>query len=371
MTLESTDPVKEAGVWRWRALAALLIVGAAVLHVVYLATNCPLDLAPDEAHYWDWSRHLDWSYYSKGPLVAYLIRAGCELAGPWSRQVTGTDMLAVRLPAILCGSLLILSIYILTVQVFHRERLAVAVVAVGLTLPLLSAGSLLMTIDSPYTCCWGWALVLGHRAVFRPSLWAWPLLGLVLGVGILAKYTMILWVPSLALFLLATPAFRPLLFRRGFWMMASVGAICCVPILVWNFENDWVSWKHVSGQAGLGESAGVRWLGPLSFVGTQFALLLGYWFVAWVAALVAYRPWKETNDGIRYLWWTSAPMFAVFLFFSLKTTVEPNWPVTAYLSGLVLAAAWLAGMAQSPRLWLRCSAIWKTAKMLKIERKSL
>ena len=48
----------------------LLIAAAAVGHLAYLGSNCPLDLAPDEAHYWDWSRHLDWSYYSKGPLVA-------------------------------------------------------------------------------------------------------------------------------------------------------------------------------------------------------------------------------------------------------------------------------------------------------------
>src|SRR5438046_10009583 len=107
MTRESTNDTKEAGVWRWRAMAALLIVGAAVLHGVYLANNCPLDLAPDEAHYWDWSRHLDWSYYSKGPLVAYLIRAGCALAGVWSRSLTASDMLAVRLPAVMCGSLLL------------------------------------------------------------------------------------------------------------------------------------------------------------------------------------------------------------------------------------------------------------------------
>src|SRR5262249_25418158 len=57
-------------VWRWRILAGLLILGSAGLHVSYLSGNCPLDLGQDEAHYWDWSRHLDWSYYSKGPLVA-------------------------------------------------------------------------------------------------------------------------------------------------------------------------------------------------------------------------------------------------------------------------------------------------------------
>src|SRR5438874_1475819 len=217
-----------AGRRPWPVLAGGLILAAAALRVAYLAAFCPLDLAPDEAHYWDWSRHLDWSYYSKGPLVAYLIRAGCELAGPWSRQLTGTDMLAVRLPAVLCGSLLLVSIYVLAAQVFCWEPLGVAVVAIGLTLPLLAAGSLLMTIDAPYTCCWGWALVLGHRAIFRGSGWAWPLLGLVLGMGILAKYTMILWVPSIALFLLTTPAYRQLLFRPGFWLMAGVGAICCL-----------------------------------------------------------------------------------------------------------------------------------------------
>src|SRR6202007_2711628 len=104
----STRP--SASPWRWRALAVLLIVGSAALRLAYLAYGCPLDLAPDEAHYWDWSRNPDWSYYSKGPLVAYLIRAGCAVAAPLSVQLTGSEMLAVRLPAVLCGSLLLLSL---------------------------------------------------------------------------------------------------------------------------------------------------------------------------------------------------------------------------------------------------------------------
>src|SRR6266852_3208751 len=73
----------------WRAAAVVLIVAAVCLRLMYLAYSCPLDLAPDEAHYWDWSRHLDWSYYSKVPVVAYLIRASCEVAGSWSRELTG------------------------------------------------------------------------------------------------------------------------------------------------------------------------------------------------------------------------------------------------------------------------------------------
>jgi hypothetical protein len=338
--------------WRWRLLAALLILGAAALHIAFLISNCPLDLVPDEAHYWDWSRHLDWSYYSKGPLVAWLIRASCELAGPWSEYLIGSQMLAVRLPAVICGALLLTSLYVLTVQVYGRERWAMVVVALALTLPLIAAGSSLMTIDAPYTCCWGWALVLAHRAIFRPTRWAWPLAGLVLGVGILAKYTMILFVPAVGLFLLTTPAYRRQLLQPGFGIMCLIGAVCCLPIVIWNMQHDWVSLHHVSGQAGV-SNHGILWIGPLTYLGTQFLMLLGFWFVAWAAAMIAHRPWKEADPGIRYLWWTSAVMFGVFAAFSLKTPEEPNWPVTAYLSGIVLGTGWVIRQIRSPIEWYR------------------
>ncbi len=353
--MDCAEPAAEAPAsrWRWRALACFLILGSAGLHIAYLACDCPLDLAPDEAHYWDWSRHLDWSYYSKGPLVAYLIRIGCALAGSWSRALTGTDMLAVRLPAVCCGSLLLVSLYVLTARVCRRESTAAAVVALALTLPIIAAGSSLMTIDAPYTCCWGWALVAGHQAVFRGSRWAWPLAGLLTGVGILAKYTMVLWLPSLGLFLLATPGCRRLLLRPGFWTAAAVAALCCLPIIVWNARHDWVTLRHTEGHAGFDEK-GVRWLGPLTFVGLQFLLLLGFWFVAWVRAMLAHRPGRETRPEFLYLWWMSAPMFLFFLLFSLKNGGgEPNWPVTAYLSGMVLTTAWLGEQLRSPAAWYR------------------
>jgi hypothetical protein len=353
MMVQDADLLTPASVWRWRLLAAFLILSAAGIRVAYLIHNCPLDLVPDEAHYWDWSRHLDWSYYSKGPLVAWLIRAGCELAGPWSEHMLGNPMLAVRLPAVICGALLLFSLYVLTLQVFGRERLAFAVVTLSLTLPLIAAGSSLMTIDAPYTCCWGWALVAMHHAIFRQSRWAWPVAGLLVGVGILAKYTMILFVPAVGLFLLTTPSQRWKLLRPGFWTMCLIGAACCVPILLWNMNHDWVSVRHVGGQAGVSEGVGILWLGPLSYLGMQFLMLLGFWFMAWAAAMLAHRPWKETDPGVRYLWWTSALMFGVFGVFSLKTHEEPNWPVTAYQSGIVLGTAWLCRQLRSPTDWYR------------------
>jgi hypothetical protein len=332
---------------RWRLAALFLIAAAPSAHLLFLACRCPLDLAPDEAHYWDWSRHLDWSYYSKGPLVAWLIRLSVAFFGDWSRALTGTDMVAVRLPAVVSGALLLVGLYRLTMLVYQDERLAFGVVAFGLTLPIVSAGSTLMTIDAPYTCCWGWALVFGYYAVFQGAAWAWPAAGLAVGLGILSKYTMVLWLPSIALFLAMSPPHRYQLRRRGFWIMIALAGACTLPIIYWNWRHDWVSLRHVGGQAGL-DDARLRWHGPLEYLGAQCALFLIFWFLAWVRAMIAYRPSLQADAGTQYLWWMAAPTFLFFLVFSLKTPEEPNWPVAAYLSGMVLTAAWLRQILTGP-----------------------
>jgi 4-amino-4-deoxy-L-arabinose transferase-like glycosyltransferase len=380
--------------WAWRLGAVGLIALAAVLRIAYLTHDCPLDLAPDEAHYWDWSRHLDWSYYSKGPLVAYLIRLSCELFGSWSHALIGNEMLAVRLPAVVCGSLLLASIYVLAVQVYSRERWAFAAVGIALTLPLIAAGSSLMTIDAPFTCCWGWALVFGHCALFGgkseirnpksetnpkheiqnskcgiscfgfgacfgfriSNFGFWTAAGLCVLAGILAKHTMVLWVPMLCLFLFVTPALRPILWSGRFWWMTTLGALGGLPILIWNMRNGWVTLLHERGHAGMDES--LSWFGPLRYLGTQAAVLLGFWFVAWARAAWTHRPGKEPRPEIAYLWWMSVPMIAFFGLFSLRNGGgEPNWPVAGYISGMVLTVGWLANELGQPRPIYRRLAI--------------
>jgi 4-amino-4-deoxy-L-arabinose transferase-like glycosyltransferase len=340
---------------RCRALAACLILGAAILRLLFLAYNCPLDLAPDEAHYWDWSRHLDWSYYSKGPGVAWLIRLSCELFGGLSIWLTDSEMLAVRLPAVVCGSLLLTSLYVLAVQVSGRHRPALAVVAIALTTPVIAAGSSLMTIDAPYCCCWGWALVFAHRAVFGGSRLAWAAAGLLVGLGILFKYTMVLWLPSLALFLLCSQEHRRLLLSRQFCFLTALAGLSAVPILLWNLGHDWVTFHHVSGLAGLRqEESRIHWLGPVHLLAVQCGLWLVFWFVVWARAMLAHAPWKESTPQQRFLWWMSAPVFSVFFLFSFKTGGgEPNWPVTAYISGLVLGVLWLAEELPVATGWYR------------------
>src|SRR5438093_2757221 len=148
------DGPTAVNVWLYRVAAGFLILGAGLLRIAYLAGDCPLDLSMDEAHYWHWSRHLDWSYYSKGPLVAWLIRGSCELFGPLSVYLVGSEMLAVRLPAVLCNAALLAGWYVLAAGSLRSRRAGLAVVALALTLPPVAAGGVLMTIDAP-SLAWG------------------------------------------------------------------------------------------------------------------------------------------------------------------------------------------------------------------------
>src|SRR6266576_1037816 len=137
MPLRRSSPLTALPTWLCLLLAVVLIAGTSLGHIAYLANGCPLDLAPDEAHYWDWSRHLDWSYYSKGPLVAWLIRASCELFGPLSVELTGNLAAAVRLPALICHAATMVAWYVLAAGVFRSSRLGLMVVLLAAALPVV------------------------------------------------------------------------------------------------------------------------------------------------------------------------------------------------------------------------------------------
>jgi len=119
--------------WVCRLLFAALLAVGFFSHIRYLAHDCPIDLSGDEAQYWDWSRDLDWSYYSKGPLVAWIVRASCTAFGH-------NTMLAVRFPALLLAVGTSALTYLLTRELFGSDRLALGAVLLTHVVPLFAAG---------------------------------------------------------------------------------------------------------------------------------------------------------------------------------------------------------------------------------------
>ena len=97
----------------------------------------PLDLSPDEAHYWDWSR-TRLEPLQQGPGVAYLIHASCCCSAIFRKPDRQHD--ACRPPARHRLEFLLVSLYTY-LQIFRRESLALGVVVLGLTMPIFALGS--------------------------------------------------------------------------------------------------------------------------------------------------------------------------------------------------------------------------------------
>lgn len=332
-------------------LLTLLLFGF-VSHVIYVAFDPPITLAGDEAHYWDWSRQLDWSYYSKGPAVAFLIRLGTSLLGDTE--------LGVRLPAMLLAVGTSLCTWWLTKLVFKSERLATGAVALTFLVPMYVAGSMLMTIDSPFYFCWGMATCLGYLAAIQNKKWAWPLIGVFVGLGFLAKYASLLWLVGMIVFLA--------IYRRQYlktvwpWLATVIAFSFTAPVLIWNHQHDWVSFGHVArstseNQSNFNPLAVLGNFGEL--VGAQVGLMNPFIFGLMVVAV-----WRglrrgktesasETcGDGVGYLLSIGLPFFFFVSLITLRKNAEPNWPAPTYFSLVPLTAAFIAANWPKVRGWL-------------------
>lgn len=313
-------PLPPLGGW----VGPALIAAFTLFNAAYVAWWCPHDLAPDEAHYWDWSRRPDWGYYSKGPLIAWLMRLGC---GPF-----GDTPFGVRSVAVACGGLMLFGLWRLAKNSTGSDRTAVGMVAAAMTHPAMSAAGVIATIDGPFLACWVWATVAVQRR-------RWLAAGLLVAAGTLAKPTMLLF-PACVLVLIAL---RPEWRSRRALLFFATSLLGLIPLAVWNAAHEWVSVRHLFGHADNGGDP-TPWYSPLAFVGGQFALLLGVWFVLWVTAAWRFRPWR-TDADTALLWCLSVPVFAVFLLASVRTAGELNWPVAAYLSGAVLVAKLVSSLS--------------------------
>ena len=64
----------------YTAITAIVLVVLLTLRTAGILLT-PLNLGPDEAQYWRWGQTFEWGYYSKPPLVAWLIRLSTEIFG--------------------------------------------------------------------------------------------------------------------------------------------------------------------------------------------------------------------------------------------------------------------------------------------------
>jgi 4-amino-4-deoxy-L-arabinose transferase-like glycosyltransferase len=284
-----------------------------------------IDLAPDEAYYWEWSRHLDWSYYDQGPMLALAIRLGTALCG--------SNEFGVRLMAVLAGlgvSLLLIH----AVKKLGRPESALWLVLAANSLLLFSVGGVLMMHDSLMGFFWMAALVALLHALEKGG-WRWLPVGLLGAGAILSKYTGGLFFAAALAALLSRPELRQKLRSPWPWAAALLGlAAAAAPILYWNRLHAWPSFAHVASLAG-GDASRHSWATLPEFLASQFGLATPLLFVMVVAAL-----WKARRQGAErsILFFMAALPLLFFLALSTRTRVEGNWPAQAYFAGLLLLA---------------------------------
>ena len=302
---------------------------------VYFILTCPFDLSPDEAHYWEWSRHLDWSYYSKGPMIAYLIYLGTSIFGD---TVLGVRALAVGLSA--ASSFLLY----LTGKELYDEKTGLVSALLVQIVPLYSVYGILLTIDSPFMFFWILSLYLFHRLIQRqlhedrkiPFDYYWLLLGVSVGLGLLTKYTMAFFYISGLLFMSCSRDTRKLLKTSGPYIAVIVSLAVFSPVILWNAANGWVTLKHTAGQANVAEGLKISAKSFFEFSGSQFGVITPVLFILIFTSL-----WKmrKTRKGA-FLFWFSVPTIAFFILKSLQGKVQANWALPGYATGFIAFSAY-------------------------------
>lgn len=326
--------------WQGFAAAALALL---ILRVGVLALS-GVSLHGDEAQYWTWAQSFEWGYYSKPPLIAWVIGA--------TTSVCGDAAPCVRLPATLFH---IASGFVLTALArdLFGDRTALWCGVGWLTLPAVSFSSLLMSTDTILLFCWSLAL-FAYSRVLREGDWKWALLlAIAFGLGLNAKYAM-------AFFLLCA-VLHGLLFRQvslGVLPKLAVGFILggamILPNVLWNASNGWATLEHTADNA--------HWQGVVlhfdelwEFLSAQFGVF-GPIFFACLFLVLARVPRRDGNlsDGAKLLIAFSVPVLVVISIQALLSRANANWAATAYPAATLLVVSYL--MQGGARLrWLKGS----------------
>ncbi len=331
-----------------------VLVFLLVLTGLRLAYIGRIELSPDEAYYQMWSERLDWGYYSKGPGVAAIIRAGTTLFG--------TNEFSVRFfsPILALGTSLVL--FFLARRLYGEGAAAWLAVLLNVT-PLFTAGSLLMTIDAPSVFLWSVSMATCWRALERDRppasrLSWWLATGLGVGLGFLCKYTNAMELLCIAWALAMVRRWRGEFRRPGFYAMLLVAAAVGSPPVFWNAGHAWITLSHLHDRGRLGTAFERPFVEFFKF----FTAHLGVYSPLVLVGLLIAVAWGWRRSGLRFLFWRrlpgnaprspepdaekarfllafGLPLVVMYTLLAFKTAGEPNWTAPGFLSLSLLAAA--------------------------------
>lgn len=324
--------------WAWLAGGLLVLL---VVRLVALALN-RTDLYYDEAQYWAWAQVPAFGYYSKPPLIAWLIAA--------ATAICGNGEACVRAPSPLIHTGTALAVAVLGARLYDRTTGVLAGLAFAL-IPGVSLSAGIISTDVPLLACWAVALI-GFAALFETDDW-WPalVLGAALGVGLNAKYAMAWFVLCAGVYLVVTPARRGVLRDKRLWVALGLGVALIFPNVLWNKAHAFATLSHTADNA--------KWSGglfhplkALEFLAGQFGVFGPFYFAGLM--LIAWRArTAKLAEADRFLLAFCLPLIAIIGVQALLSRAHANWAAMAYVSGVVVVIATL--VREADRRWLAAS----------------
>lgn len=327
--------------WVWA-----LVLGLAALlgaRIAALGLN-GTDLFFDEAQYWAWSLKPDFGYYSKPPLIAWLIHG--------ATTVCGHGEACIRLPSPIIHTLTALVIFLIGRRLYGTATGVVSGLTFA-TLPGVSLSAGIISTDVPLLFFWALALyaliLLREQKGWAPAL----LLGIALGGGLNAKYAMVWFVLCLGIYLVATPRERTLLKDPRLWVAVLIGVALIVPNILWNEAHKFATFSHTADNA--------NWQGSLlnpgkalEFFGAQFGVFGPILFASLL--VIAWRAWRDgLPQADRLLLAFALPVLVVITMQAFISRAHANWAAVSYVAATVLVVATL--VRDLGWVWLRRSMI--------------
>ncbi|OOG26403.1 glycosyl transferase family 39 [Thioalkalivibrio denitrificans] len=322
--------------------AALAVTALYTAYRLILLATFPYDLYGDEAQYWTWAQAPDWGYFSKPPVIAWLIT--------FTTAFCGDSHFCIKLgsPLLHAGTGLVL--FAVARRLFDA-RTGFWVAALYGLMPAISLSTMVISTDAPLLFFWAVGLYALLRALGEGAWRWWLLAGLALGLGMMSKYNMVIFFVSALLFVLATPRHRHWITSPRPWVAGVLAGVVYLPNLLWNAATGFVSYRHTQDISRVDEA---RWSfdGLIDFVVSQFGVFGPILFAVLLFLLVLRLPGLWSQERPRFLLAFVLPWLAIVAAISLASRVHANWAAPIYLTALILVCAWLLERGRVGRLLL-------------------
>lgn len=279
----------------------------------------------DEAQYWQWSHALDSGYFSKPPMIAWLIAFGTHFQGDTT--------LGIRLMAPICHTIVAWLLF-LTAHQLYDQRTAWWTGILYLTLPAVVLNSYFISADTPLLVMWALALYALVRIEQNntATLW-WLVLGFALGMGMLSKYTMAAFAITLVALMVFQPAKRGWWAEWRAWLAAVVAILIFLPNLLWNLHHQFVSFSHTENNT-FSKGFDLLPLDMLAFTGGQAGVIGPVLFIVFLWCAARHRHMSHTTHYPLLVWFT-LPLLLVAIIISLLSGAQAHWAAPAYLAGMI------------------------------------